>query len=29
MVKDWDNAAQFKLPAIILYNAEEELRETR
>ena len=29
MVKDWDKAAQFKLPVIILYNAEEELRETR
>ena len=29
MVKDWDNAAQFKLPVIILYTAEEELRETR
>jgi|TARA_B110000285_G_scaffold46207_1_gene51815 hypothetical protein len=29
MVKDWDKAAQFKLPVIILYNAEKELRETR
>jgi hypothetical protein len=29
MVKDWDKAAQFKLPVIILDNAKEGLRETR